>query len=557
MPKRVLIIGGGVAGLTAAQELAERQYDVTLCESAAVPGGKSRSMGVPGSGLAGRSELPAEHGFRFFPGFYKHLPHTMARIPCAGGSVADNLVATTQVQLARARGRSELLVPSRFPESMGEVAEAFRFVRRFAQEFGIPPAELRFFLRRLLQLMVSCRRRRFGQYEYQSWQEFIGADRMSSAYRHYVAEAMSRSLVALTPQQLSTRTGGYTLLQFLFDFSLRPGTYLDRVLNGPTSDVWIQPWLRYLQRLGVHLMPNTRATSLEFENSHITSVGVLRNGVSERIEADYYLLCIPVDSVVQLMTPDMCTFDPCLANLSRLQTSWMCGVIFYLRRDVRVVHGHTNYVDSPWALTSISQPQFWQSQYSPCRYGNGELRGILSVIVSSWDTPGIQNSSTARQCTPSQLIAEIWGQLKSHLNNPGQHVLRDEDLLQAFVAPSLQHDSQSGWTNHEPLFINTVGSWDHRPNAETQIENLFLAGDYVRTNTDVATMESANESARRAVNAILRFNSISHPPCDIWERDEPRVFSPLRKLDELRYRQGNPPETMELESICLPGEDLP
>ena len=57
--------------------------------------------------------------------------------------------------------------------------------------------------------------------------------------------------------------------------------------------------------------------------------------------------------------------------------------------------------------------------------------------------------------------------------------------------------------NHEPLLINTAGSWRYRPEAVTRIPNLFLAADYVRTNTDIATMESANEAARRAVNGIL------------------------------------------------------
>ena len=33
--------------------------------------------------------------------------------------------------------------------------------------------------------------------------------------------------------------------------------------------------------------------------------------------------------------------------------------------------------------------------------------------------------------------------------------------------------------------------------------NLFLAGDYVQTDIDLATMEGANESARAAVNAML------------------------------------------------------
>ena len=57
--------------------------------------------------------------------------------------------------------------------------------------------------------------------------------------------------------------------------------------------------------------------------------------------------------------------------------------------------------------------------------------------------------------------------------------------------------------NLEPLLVNTVGSWAWRPNAATAIENLFLASDYVRTYTDLATMEGANEAARRATNDVL------------------------------------------------------
>ena len=51
--------------------------------------------------------------------------------------------------------------------------------------------------------------------------------------------------------------------------------------------------------------------------------------------------------------------------------------------------------------------------------------------------------------------------------------------------------------------MNTVDSWRRRPDAVTRIPNLFLASDYVKTHTDLATMEGANEAARRAVNGIL------------------------------------------------------
>src|SRR5262249_41850326 len=82
----VIVLGGGVAGMTVAHEFAERGYQVSVYEMRDIAGGKARSMGKPNTGIDGRKDLPGEHGFRFFPGFYRHLPDTMKRIPAASGS---------------------------------------------------------------------------------------------------------------------------------------------------------------------------------------------------------------------------------------------------------------------------------------------------------------------------------------------------------------------------------------------------------------------------------------------------------------------------------------
>ena len=106
MAQKVVVLGGGVAGLSAAHELVERGFDVEVYEALPIPGGKARSISVPGSGMLGpsgmRKDLPGEHGFRFFPRFYSHVTDTMKRIPFGPDrTVFDNLVDTTRVQLAR------------------------------------------------------------------------------------------------------------------------------------------------------------------------------------------------------------------------------------------------------------------------------------------------------------------------------------------------------------------------------------------------------------------------------------------------------------------------
>ena len=85
---RVAIFGGGMGGLCAAHELVERGFQVDIYERRNIWGGKARSYGVDGTGTDGRADLPGEHGFRFFPGFYKHIPDTMSRIPFPGSDAA-------------------------------------------------------------------------------------------------------------------------------------------------------------------------------------------------------------------------------------------------------------------------------------------------------------------------------------------------------------------------------------------------------------------------------------------------------------------------------------
>ncbi len=536
--KTVIILGGGVGGLSAAHELVERGFQVRVFERKTRYGGKARSLEVPNSGSPGRMNLPGEHGFRFFPNFYKHVTDTMKRIPYPGNpeGVFGNIVPGTRAQIAR-DGKMSIIAVARYPLTLDDWVTTLKAVVDGAQ-LGIPDAEVLFYVDRLLTLLTTCEERRVAEYEKIAWWDFIDAAHKSAAYQQFLARGMTRSMVAIRAEEGSARTVGYIGLQLTLGL-LQVGNPVDHLLNGPTNEVWIDPWIQYLKSRGVEVHNDARLVGFQMGGSQIASATVEMNGALQTVTGDYYVCALPAEAIAPLLTPEMKQSAPSIANIDKLRTNWMNGMQFYLEHDVPVVNGHSIYIDSPWALTSVSQRQFWRDGQLQ-RYGDGRLGGILSVDISDWDAPGILYGKPAMQCTAEEIKNEVWTQIKEHLDVDGAQQLEDGNLLNWFLDPDIEFPNPSQVTNLEPLLINTAGSLAYRPEAHTEIPNFYLASDYVHTYSDLACMEGANEAARRATNAILDREASSAPRAALWPLEEPEFFAPMREFDRLRFRLGLP-----------------
>ncbi|KJK56333.1 FAD-dependent oxidoreductase [Saccharothrix sp. ST-888] len=549
--RTVAVLGGGVSGLTAAHELAERGYRVTVYERNPTLGGKARSMDVPGTGGAGRRPLPGEHGFRFFPGFYRNLPDTLRRIPVPGSATGahGNLVDATEVLFARDGGRPDLRLPFRtllaapslellLPDALLQTLTGL-----LDTSLHLPATEIAYFANRMLVHLTSCEERRLGQWEHIPWWEFVRADRMSYDYQRLLAIGLTRNLVATRAEVASTRTVARILQAFLYNV-LGFGTdgEPDRVLNAPTSEAWIDPWTAQLSDLGVRFELGCEVQELTYSDGLVSGVRLadLDSGRIRTVTADHYLSAMPVEHARLTWGPALRAADPGLARCDRLQTDWMVGVQFYLRTRTPIVHGHVDYVDTPWALTSISQAQFWPGRDFRADYGDGTVAECLSVIVSQWDTPGVLYGRPALKCTREEVVREVWAQLKGSLNDTGRAVLRDDDVHSWFIDPAVTGLGGPAPANREQLLVQTVGSHDNRPPAATAVPNLFLAGDYTATDIDLATMEGANESARLAVNALLDADGSNRPRCTVWTLYRPPELELLQQQDAVRYRLGLP-----------------
>ncbi|MBF6170299.1 hydroxysqualene dehydroxylase [Nocardia blacklockiae] len=541
--RTVAIFGGGMAGLSAAHELAERGYPVTVYEPAYL-GGKARSMGVPGTGTGGRLDLPGEHGFRFFPGCYQHVPDTMRRIPFPGNpnGVLDNLIRV-EGTVAGVRGRPPIFAPVEIgsidqltPQLLqNTIVGAFGFVPE------LPPHELAFFGKQMTMWFTSSDERRFGQWEYVTWERIMHAAGKSAAYRDYLVNALTRITVAAKPHLSSARTIGTigeALVLAATGAIPQFSGGIDRILNRPTNEAWIDPWVAYLRSLGVRFVLGSRASALHLSGGRIDSVTVTdAAGATARVDADYYVCAVPVDKAVPLLDDRILEADPQLAGMRELLTDWMVGIQFFLRRPTELPQGHIAALGSPWALTALRQAPMWVGDFA-ARYGDGSVRECLSVDISDWDTPGILYGRSAKQCTAQEISAEVWAQLKEWLNT-ATGWLRDEDIHSWHLDPGV---SWSGGIaeNETPLLVNTVGSYEHRPHAHCAIPNLFFGGDHVRSHIDLATMEGANESGRAAANAVLDAAGDPGSRAAVFPLVALPAFEAAKRLDADRYRAGLP-----------------
>ncbi len=536
----VVVLGGGVGGMSAAHELRERGVPVTVLERKAIPGGKARSVAVPDTATGDRLALPGEHGFRFFPGFYRHLPDTMQRIPFEDNAkgVFDNLVPAGAATFARDGGRPEITLPLvKLDVTIDNVTGVFN--KLFTDVFGLTGDEAHHFSTQMGLFLTSCDERRLAEYEQLDWWSYVGADQFSDEYRKLLAIGATRNFVASRAEQASARTVALMMAQFLNQL-ISAGDHLDQVLDGPTNEVWIAPWLEHLTDQGVDYHLDAHVTEIAFEDGRITGAVVDRGRGPELVEADEYICALPVEVARTLLVGDVRTAAPELAALDALQVEWMNGIQYYLTEPTPIVEGHVNFVDSPWALTSISQQQFWPAHVLETGYGDGEVRDCLSVDISNWDDPGIVHRKPARECTSEEIAEEVWAQLQAHLNNAGAEVLPDRILHSYHLDDSITFPKPGEVANDEPLLVNTAGSLFNRPHAQTSIENLYLASDYVRTTIDLATMEGANEAARAAVNAIIDRHDLGVEPCATWPLEEPAFLVEFREYDEGQFAEGKP-----------------
>jgi uncharacterized protein with NAD-binding domain and iron-sulfur cluster len=453
-PPRAVIIGGGLAGMTAAKVLAEHGMPVTILEAGDHLGGKAASTRVHG-----RWE---DHGFHCFPAWYVNTRALLADIGCE-----PNLIDIHRFHFLKKGAYPQLVTTYEFTSPQNVLHNLFNGVLPWHENL----------LSYYCLLELACE-------PLASWKyldQISGTGFLRS--RFYATEAIA-NLQQQTILQAAAIPGyecSALTLQRLFRAWLKWSSPLYSILNGSLQEKFIGPFEQRLRRLGVEVRYKSRVKAFIGSGNRARGVMLARREAPLMFGSDdFFIMATPREVQLEFESSDAeyrkevsapVVFWP--ASLG-LQSAPMAALHLYLKRRIPdLPQEHINLVGSRYGTTLIDISQHWEGL---------EGTTLSAVLARPWVLFG----------RPDEAIAEmVVDEIREYLPIFTQRDVAGEPHLQTHVA--------------QPLFINTVGSWLFRPTARFALHpNIFRAGDFCQTEADLATMESAVMSGINAAAEILQ-----------------------------------------------------
>ncbi|BCJ33961.1 dehydrogenase [Actinocatenispora thailandica] len=464
----VLVIGGGIAGMSAAVVMAERGFPVMVWEQAPQLGG--RLCAVPHT-LPDGTEQPIDHGFHGFFRQYYNWRAVLSRIDPDGG-------------LLQPLG-SYPVVSSRFPDEQFDAlppTPPVSIAALVARSPSLRLGELRHanqdLARELLAYHGSGTPRRLDRLSARDFLAELGLpDRARAMLFNVFAHSFFNDAGSMSAAEL--------VAMFHFYFLANPeGLGMDAPRADYQTAIWT-PLQRYAQRHRVEFEFGRSVTRLEH-----TAAGRWRGHAgAESIEVDRVVLAADARSAGSILaaSPEITERDP------RLRAA-----------------ATAPFVGPPYAVA-----RYWLS---------GEVGADRAVFTSIGDAQELDSITLYHRFDPH---ARRWHErtggavVELHAyacnrNADSEHVADTmlselTDLWPEVAASSVVH--RRCRIGHDAAGF-PVGRGAQRPGTRTALPGLELAGDWVGSPVPAALMERAALTGIRAANQIL--TCYGHPVEPIW-----------------------------------------
>nr|WP_310522257.1 FAD-dependent oxidoreductase [Polymorphobacter sp.] len=485
---RVAVVGAGLAGLTAALRLTQVGFQVTLFEACPELGGNLSSQQVNGV----EHDVYPHMFCQWYDNFWHLFEHDL------GFSRDEHFASRPGVMiLDRGTGKYHQMLNA---TSIKAVIDNLRSGTMSAPEM---------FLLGFSMLDLAAHpfnRSGLDQLDKLDVNGFI----YSRGYATEPVAKMENYTLMLVWSIQSERTAAVSYQ----DFIKHTLTYPDHspfawMLKGSLAVRIIAPLEAKLRALGCEIRHSTRVESLRL----VDGLPVLRslscNGVTDTPPAseaegetfDQIVLAVPPEQLVDLAMfgdndlPGDRLVDkrPALSELRRLVRVPIPVVDIYFKRKLEgIPKDHIGLGGSRFDLTLLDISQLWTGP---------EFADHSVLVVAASDADALSSADPLKQ--GFMMIVELNAYVTQF--NPGKYwgdPDSDIDWDKTHFRPNDRH----------PLFVNDVGSWEWRPMAAypQTLPRVYFAGDFCKTDVDMATVESAVQSGIAAAQALQYEDALAH-----------------------------------------------
>jgi protoporphyrinogen oxidase len=434
-----IVVGGGLAGMVVARELALRGWRVILMERSKRLGGKA------GSDI--KNGRPMDHGYHVFPQWYPNVRAIVERI---GVRLIDF-------------DRYHFLLPGGYPRRVTVLGPSGLSAMWHYIFHGLLP-----WYHNLLYIysVLDMLSRPLSEKSLLDRVSQIGLIRGKWYTSESVAEMGQENVLkasAIPVYDLSAMTA-----KRIASYWVRQASPFLSILPGDLQTVFIDPQVRELEALGVEIRYDCEVRDVVMHEGVVAAVA-LRDGTEA--SADVYALCTPFEVTRTWLHDSLYKADPELGNLHFLEAQPMAALHLRVRKEIpELPREHVFLHGSLYALSFIDITPHWKGL---------DGKHELSFISSNYGPLNAVSEEGAKEL----LLGEI-----------GEYLP---------ITPADVEHWELNSNIGVPLFINTIGAWSNRPRPKTKIKNLYLAGDYAKNAIDLACMEGAVSAALEAAAQIL------------------------------------------------------
>lgn len=448
-PKKVAVIGAGIAGISAASNLAERGFEVDLFEKSNYLGGKVGSWQFESNGEI----LRAEHGFHAFFRQYFNLLEYMKKIDAHQYLIPIDDYLIFYQDKTQQSFKEVSTTPLLNVISMGKMG-VYKYRDMMLNRYGM----------KLLDLFKFDFQKTFEKYDHVPLSDFMKDTHIPEKMK-LVFSSFARAFFA-EPEDMSTAE---LIKSFHFYFLSNDLGLLYDVLNDDFETTFLQPAQKFMNKHHVKIHLNKAIEQVEYNNQKF---------LIENKEYDYCIFALDVKHLPQLIhhSTSLHKYEIFKNATANVKTSARYAV-WRLWTDTFEANQYPFFVftDRFKALDSIT---FYHKMEKESKQWSNENKGGIFELHSYALPDNLKTDEEVK----AALLEELF-----------------------FYLPELENMKiKHEFFQHRNDFSSFhCGLYKSRPTIKTEVPNLYLAGDWVKMDNCTMLMEAAYTSGSLAANYIL------------------------------------------------------